>query len=66
MQSRDEIEAQKQALQNEYYWSEVAELEREVDNIQTQHDKQNEKCERLLASLRRMEEEVGGESSVIA
>ncbi|XP_013177339.1 PREDICTED: structural maintenance of chromosomes protein 6-like [Papilio xuthus] len=65
MQSRDEIEAQKQALQNEYYWSEVAELEREVDNIQKQHDKQNEKCERLLASLRRMEEEFGGESSVI-
>ncbi|KPJ12169.1 Structural maintenance of chromosomes protein 6 [Papilio machaon] len=66
MQSRDEIEAQKQALQNEYYWSEVAELEREVDNIKKQHDKQNEKCERLLASLRRMEEEFGGESSVIA
>ncbi|CAH2049913.1 unnamed protein product, partial [Iphiclides podalirius] len=65
MQSRDEIEAQKQALQNEYYWSEIAELEREAASAEAQHQKQNAKCEKLLATLRTLEERYGGDNSNI-
>ncbi|CAK1601616.1 unnamed protein product [Parnassius mnemosyne] len=65
LQSRDEIEALKQSLQNEYYWSEIAELEREVATVQSQYEKQNVKCEKLMATLKTMEERFGGDNSTL-
>ncbi|XP_026320200.1 structural maintenance of chromosomes protein 6 [Hyposmocoma kahamanoa] len=65
MKSRDEIEAQKQALQNEYYWSEIAELEREAATVQAQYDKQNARIERLMERLRNMEQNFGSNSDTI-
>ncbi|XP_068626788.1 structural maintenance of chromosomes protein 6 isoform X1 [Battus philenor] len=65
LQSRDEFEVQKQALQNEYYWSEIAEFEKEVAFIQTQYDKQNSKCEKLTMELQKMEARFGGDNGII-
>lgn len=65
MKSRDEIEAQKQALQNEYYWSEITELEREAATVQAQYDKQNARIERLVERLRNMEQNFGSNTVTI-
>lgn len=65
MRSRDEIEAQKQALQNEYYWSEIAELEREAATVQAQYDKQNAKIETRLERLKNIEQNFGSNSDTI-
>ncbi|XP_041978694.1 structural maintenance of chromosomes protein 6 [Aricia agestis] len=65
MQSRDEIEAQKQALQNEYYWSEITEFEKEAASIQAQCEKQSAKCQKLADRLRTMEESYGSYNSTI-
>ncbi|XP_045511314.1 structural maintenance of chromosomes protein 6 [Colias croceus] len=65
MQSRDEIEIQKQALQNEYYWSEIAEFEHETATIQKECEKQRIKCEKLVEKLKNMEENYGSNTSAI-
>ncbi|KAJ0182787.1 hypothetical protein K1T71_002156 [Dendrolimus kikuchii] len=65
LQSRDEIENQKKALQNEYYWSEIADLERNTNSIQSQYDKQKAKMEKLAEKLSKMEEHFGSQNGVI-
>ncbi|XP_048489540.1 structural maintenance of chromosomes protein 6 [Plutella xylostella] len=65
LQSHDEIEAQKQALQNEYYWSEIAEFERDCSSIQVQYDKAKAKIERLMEKLSSMEQNFGSNSETI-
>ncbi|KOB78653.1 Structural maintenance of chromosomes protein [Operophtera brumata] len=65
LQSRDEIEAQKQALQNEYYWSEIADFEKEANTIQAQHDKQKAKMEKLAEKLKKMEQNYGSNNDAI-
>ncbi|KAL0851564.1 hypothetical protein ABMA28_007351 [Loxostege sticticalis] len=65
LQSRDEIEAQKQALQNEYYWSEIADFEREAAMVQSQYDKQKTRVERLVEKLSKMKDNFGNNSEAI-
>ncbi|XP_052748840.1 structural maintenance of chromosomes protein 6 isoform X2 [Galleria mellonella] len=65
LQSKDEIEAKKLALQNEYYWSEIADFEREATLVQTQYDKQQEKINKLAEKLNKMNENFGSETNVI-
>lgn len=65
LRSRDEIKALKQSLQNEYYWSEIAELEREANKIQEQYDKQKAKMDKLRDKLSKMEQNYGSNTSAI-
>lgn len=65
MQSRDEIEAQKQLLQNEYYWSEIAEYEKEVATIQAQCERQSLKCQKLADKLKSIDENYGSNNNII-
>ncbi|VVD02500.1 unnamed protein product [Leptidea sinapis] len=65
MQSRDEIESEKQRLQNEYYWSEIAEFEKEASTFQTQSEKQRARCQKLMEKLRSMEDNYGNDNSAI-
>ncbi|XP_075992354.1 structural maintenance of chromosomes 6 [Anticarsia gemmatalis] len=65
MKSRDETEALKQSLQNEYYWSEIADLEKEAAMIQAQYDKQKGKMDKLAEKLSQMEQNYGSNTSVI-
>ncbi|CAB3240158.1 unnamed protein product [Arctia plantaginis] len=66
MQSWDDVEALKQKLQNEYYWSEVAELEREANMVQEQYDKQKAKNEKLAEKLSRMEQNFSSNNNTIS
>ncbi|KAF9420263.1 hypothetical protein HW555_003484 [Spodoptera exigua] len=63
--SREEITALSKTLQNEFYWSEVAELEREARNIQDQYDKQKAKMDKLREKLNKMEQNYGSNTSAI-
>ncbi|RVE47797.1 hypothetical protein evm_007552 [Chilo suppressalis] len=65
LQSRDEIEAQKKALQNEYYWSEIADFEREVTMVQNQYDKQKIRIEQLVEKLSKMNQHYGDNTEAI-
>ncbi|XP_060805756.1 structural maintenance of chromosomes protein 6 [Amyelois transitella] len=65
LQSRDEIEAKKQALQNEYYWSEIADYEREAEQVQAQYDKQKLKIEKLTEKLAKMADNFGNNKGLI-
>lgn len=63
--SREEITALSKTLQNEFYWSEVAELEREARKIQEQYDKQKDKMDKLREKLGTMEQNYGSNTSAI-
>ncbi|XP_053622170.1 structural maintenance of chromosomes protein 6 [Plodia interpunctella] len=65
LQSRDEIEAKKQALQNEYYWSEIVDFEREAGQVQAQYDKQNLKVQKITEKLSKMSDSVGNNKGVV-
>lgn len=65
MQSWDDIEALKQKLQDEYYWSEVGELEHEANMVQEKYDKQKAKNDELAEKLRRMEQNFSSNNSTI-
>ncbi|XP_028160988.1 structural maintenance of chromosomes protein 6-like [Ostrinia furnacalis] len=65
LQSRDEIEAQKQALQNEYYWSEIADFEREAAMVQAQYDKQQARVDRLVEKLGKMKDNFGNNNEAL-
>ncbi|XP_059058355.1 structural maintenance of chromosomes protein 6 [Achroia grisella] len=65
LQSKDEIEAKKLALQNEYYWSEIAEFEREATIVQTQYDRQQERINKLAEKLSTINEHFGSNTEVI-
>ncbi|CAH1639443.1 unnamed protein product [Spodoptera littoralis] len=63
--SREEITALSKTLQNEFYWSEVVELEREARKIQEQCDKQKAKMDELREKLNSMEQNYGSNTSAI-
>ncbi|XP_047519976.1 structural maintenance of chromosomes protein 6 [Pieris napi] len=65
MQFRDEIEARKKALQDEYYWSEIAESEHEVNNIHTHCEEQRLMVQKLMDDLKNMEQSYGTKTSAI-
>lgn len=65
LQSHDQIKARQKSLQNEYYWSEIAELEREANKIQEQYDKQKAKMDKLRDKLSNMEQNYGSNTSAI-
>ncbi|KAJ2940696.1 hypothetical protein O0L34_g14805 [Tuta absoluta] len=65
MQSRDEIEAQKKALQNEYYWSEITEMEAEASTVQAQYEKHKARIDKLVEKLSKMEQHFGSNSETI-
>ncbi|KAJ8736666.1 hypothetical protein PYW08_007322 [Mythimna loreyi] len=63
--SHGQIKERQKALQNEYYWSEIAELEREANKIQEQYDKQKVKMDKLRDKLSTMEQNYGNNTSAI-
>ncbi|KAI8438032.1 hypothetical protein MSG28_010684 [Choristoneura fumiferana] len=63
--SRGEIEARKKALENEYYWSEVLQYERQADSIQVQFDKQKARLDKLAEKLNKMKEHYGNNNGAI-
>ncbi|XP_026731893.1 structural maintenance of chromosomes protein 6 [Trichoplusia ni] len=65
LRSRDEIKAIEKSLQNEYYWSEVTDLERNVNKIQKQYDKQKAEMDKLREKLSQMEQNYGNNSTAI-
>ncbi|KAM3960907.1 LOW QUALITY PROTEIN: structural maintenance of chromosomes 6 [Aphomia sociella] len=65
LQSRDEIEAKKIALQNEYYWSEIADFEREAALVQAQYNKQQDRINKLAEKLSKMNENYGSNTEAI-
>ncbi|CAK1544398.1 unnamed protein product [Leptosia nina] len=65
MQSSEEVNAKKMALQNEYYWSEIAEFENEIKVIDTQLEKHRVKVQRLTDRLKNMEQNYGTNSTAI-
>ncbi|KAJ8735242.1 hypothetical protein PYW07_006862 [Mythimna separata] len=65
LRSHDQIKERQKALQNEYYWSEIAELEREANKIQEQYDKQKVKMDKLRDKLSAMTQNYGNNTSAI-
>ncbi|XP_061708220.1 uncharacterized protein LOC133518575 [Cydia pomonella] len=65
LQSRSEIIAQEKALENEYYWSEIAQLERDVRGIETKRQKQQDKIVKLEEKLKSLDASCGGKNGVI-
>ncbi|XP_037298719.1 structural maintenance of chromosomes protein 6 [Manduca sexta] len=65
LQSRDEVESQKKKLQNEYYWSEIAELERDYNDIQREYDKSQAKIDKMMRKLHQMNDTFGGSNAII-
>lgn len=52
-------------MQNEYYWSEIADFETEANIIQAQHDKQKSKMEKLAEKLKKQEQNYGSNNDAI-
>ncbi|XP_063898967.1 structural maintenance of chromosomes protein 6 [Helicoverpa armigera] len=65
LRSRDEIKALKTSLQNEYYWSEISELELEAGKIQEEYDRQKANMDKLREKLSKMEQNYGSKTSAI-
>ncbi|XP_047984935.1 structural maintenance of chromosomes protein 6-like [Leguminivora glycinivorella] len=65
LQSRSEIIAQEKALENEYYWSEVAQLERDVSDIEAKRQRQQDKIAKLEDKLKGLDASCGGKNGVI-
>ncbi|XP_022117602.2 structural maintenance of chromosomes protein 6 [Pieris rapae] len=65
MQFQDEIEAKKKALQNEYYWSEIAELEHDVKTIHTECERKRLQVQQLMDRLKNIEQSYGTNTSAI-
>ncbi|GBP54663.1 Structural maintenance of chromosomes protein 6 [Eumeta japonica] len=65
LQSRDEIAARKERLQNELYWSEIAEFEYEAEQLQVQYNRQKTRIDTFMQKLNKMEQSVGNDNEII-
>ncbi|OWR42699.1 structural maintenance of chromosomes 6 [Danaus plexippus plexippus] len=65
LKPKEEIEAQKKAIQDEIKWWDIREIEKEVKIIQTKCSEERANCQNNTEKLRSLEEKYGGGNSQV-
>lgn len=65
LQTGDQVREKQRRLQDEYYWSEIAEFEKESNVLATEYDKQSARIEHLVNKLKNLEDGFSGNNDKI-